>query len=49
MANSSLSDVIRLAVLAGSTALWFAGLRLFLRSGLATRRKQAWVALLLLA
>ncbi len=47
--DSSLSVVIRLAVIAGSTALWFAGLRLFLRSGLATRRKQAWVTLLLLA
>lgn len=48
MRGGLLVTVIRSALLVGSGALWFAGLRLFVRSGLSRRRKVAWSVFLLL-
>jgi hypothetical protein len=43
-----LKFLIRPVVLAGAGVLWFAGLRLFLQSGLSRTRKAGWTALLVL-
>lgn len=41
-------NLFRLAVVLAAAALWFAGLRLFLRSSMPTRKKVEWSVLLVL-
>ena len=40
--------LFRIAIVAGIGVVWFAGLRLFLQSGLSRTRKVGWTALLIL-
>jgi hypothetical protein len=43
-----LESVARIVLVVGAAALWFAGLRLFLRSDLSRARKVGWAALLVI-
>lgn len=40
--------LVRIGLVIGAGVLWFAGLRLFLQSGLSRRRKVGWTAVLVL-
>ena len=43
-----LDVLVRIAIVVGAVAVWVAGLRLFLQSGLSRRKKVRWTALLVL-